>query len=156
VSALTSYKNQFTAAFYFTLSALFTWWFVAVSPLYISQEQMLLSTAVAGGKWGIQILLALLFLQIKSWTFIKNIGKVCLIGSCILLPYVVLSLLNIASNATFFIASLAASVIVMIFYYYRATKQSGVEIKWWFLWLACLAIAITLQLTVVFRTSLKV
>lgn len=148
------YKDLFLALVYFVLSTLFTWWFVAVSPLYISQEQMLLSTAIAGGKWAIQILLAALFLKSTRWVFIKNIGRVCFIGSCILLPYVLLSVMNIASDANFFVGSLVASVLVMICFYYKAILQSGVDIRWWFFWLACLATAITLQLTVVFHILL--
>lgn len=147
----TTKKNIALAAIYFALSTLLTWWFVAVSPLYISQEQMLLSTAVAGGKWGIQIILALLFLKEKSWHFVKNIGFVCFVGSCILMPYVIFSKLGIADGAQFFVGSLVASVAVMICLYFLSIKKSDVSYQWWFFWLGCLAIAISLQLTVVFH-----
>jgi len=146
-----SYKDQVLSVIYFALSTVLTWGFVAVSPLYISQEQMILSTAVAGGKWGIQILLALVFLREKKWVFLKNIGFVCFIGSCILLPYILLNVSNIADSANFFLGSLVASVWVMIVLYFRAVRISFVSIRWWLGWLVCLAIAISLQLTVVFK-----
>lgn len=136
---------------YFALSTLLTWLFVVVSPLYISTEQLLLSTFVAGGKWGIQIILALLLLGNRKFAFIRNIGFVCFIGSCILTPYILFSYWGIADGANFFIGSLATSVLVMILLYYRAVKKSVVPRKWWFFWLGCLAIAISLQLTVVFH-----
>lgn len=145
------FRNQFYAFIYFTNSTLFTWWFVFVSPLYISDEQMILSTSVAGGKWAIQIIGAFLLLGEKKWLFIKNIGFVCFIGSCILSPYVLLSVTGVTASAPFFIGSLIISVAVMIGLYYRAIKLSEVKINWWYFWLACLAIAVSLQLTVVFH-----
>src|SRR6187402_2449475 len=139
-------KNQLLFLLYFALSTIITWWFVAVSPLYISQEQMLLSTTIAGGKWTLQIVLALLVLYDKTWAFLKNIGTVCLIGSCILLPYALFAQSGMSNSPQFFIGSLIASVLVMIIAYYQAVQTSGVNIKWLFFWLLCLAIAISLQL----------
>lgn len=136
---------------YFALSTLFTWWFVAVSPLYISEQQMLLSTAVAGGKWAIQLVLAFFLLGSGFSLFARHIGFVCFVGSCILLPYVLLSITGVADSAPFFVGSLIVSVITMIGFYYRAALESGAGLKWWFFWLACLATAVTLQLTVVFH-----
>lgn len=144
-------KLQLLFFVYFALSTLFTWWFVVVSPLYISKNQMLLSTAVAGGKWAIQVIAGYLLLREKNWLFLKNIGWVCFIGSCILLPYVLLSITGIASDARFFVGSLAASVLTMIYAYYRAVRNTGISLKWWLAWLCCLAAAISLQLTVVFH-----
>jgi hypothetical protein len=143
-------KDQAFFVIYFALSTVLTWWFVAASPLYISQEQMILSTAVAGGKWGIQILSALVFLKEKKWAFLKNIGFVCFVGSCILLPYILFSISKIADDSNFFLGSLAASVAVMVVLYFRAIRISTVSLQWWFFWLVCLAMAISLQLTVVF------
>ncbi|CAN5124254.1 hypothetical protein BH09BAC3_BH09BAC3_30140 [soil metagenome] len=145
------YRNQLLAIVYFALSTLFTWWFVVMSPLYISNEQMLLSTGVAGGKWGIQILAGFVLLGTSRWVFIRNIGFVCLSGSCILLPYVLLRVFHFAGSAEFFIGSLVTAVMVMIVLYFKAVKNSGVSLKWWHGWLVCLAIAISLQLTVVFH-----
>ena len=144
-------KDLLLFAFYFGLSTILTWWFVVLCPLYIRDEQMLLSTGIAGGKWAIQIFLGLIFLKEKSFEFLKRIGFVCFIGSCILIPYIIFSWLGFFNGSEFFFGSLIVSVIVMIFYYYRAVKQTGLPLKWWFFWLFCLAIAISLQLTVVFK-----
>lgn len=121
-----------------------------VSPLYISKQQMLLSTAVAGGKWAIQVIAGYVLLREKKWLFLKNIARVCFAGSLILLPYVLLSILHVADGAPFFVGSLAVSVLTMIYAYYRAVRNTGISLRWWFAWLGCLAVAITLQLTVVF------
>jgi hypothetical protein len=145
------FKNQILFVIYFGLSTLITWWFVTASPLYISSGQQLLSTAIAGGKWGLQIVLAFILLGTKRWPFIRNIGFVCFLGSCILIPYIAMSSVGIANGVHFFVGSLVASVVAMICYYYKAIRSTGVSIKWWFFWLACLATAIILQLTVVFN-----
>lgn len=110
---------------------------------------MLLSTSIAGGKWGIQILLA--FLLIKNpWAFIKEIGFVCFIGSCFLVPYIALSALKLSNGEGLFIASLVIAVLVMIYFYYKGMNKLNLSIHWFIVWLFCLSIAITLQLTVVF------
>jgi hypothetical protein len=138
------------AILYFLLSAALTWWFVALCPLYISSEQMLLSSGIAGGKWLVQVMLGLVLLNDKSFTFLKNIGFVCFIGSCILIPYIVSSMAGVSDATGFFFGSLVVSVITMIALYYQAVKKTGLSLKWWAGWLVCLAVAITLQLTVVF------
>jgi hypothetical protein len=143
-------QQLFLFFLYFFLSTILTWGFVTVSPLYISDEQLMLSTAVAGGKWAIQILLGLLFLKEKALVFLKHIGYVCFIGSVILVPYIICGTIGVADTAPFFIGSLAGSVATMIFLYYRAVRKSNVSLYWWGCWLVCLATAITLQLTVVF------
>jgi len=144
-------KNIILFLVYFLISTLLTCWFVILCPLYISKQQMLLSTGIAGGKWMIQILLALVFLKDKSYLFLKNIGFVCLTGSCILIPYIFSARLGISNSGEFFFASLITSVITMILLYYRAVKITGISLGWWFTWLGCLAIAVSLQLTVVFH-----
>ena len=111
---------------------------------------MLLSTAVAGGKWAIQIIASLAFLGNNRWAFIKEIGQVCLVGSCILIPYIALSTFHITNSPKLFVGSLALAVVVMIFFYYRAVNKLDLASRWFWLWLLCLAIAVTLQLTVVF------
>lgn len=136
---------------YFALATLFTLGFVILCPLYISTNQMLLSTSIAGAKWLIQILAALVFLKEKSLLFIRKIGFVCFIGSCILIPYIFFAATGISNAPWFFFVSLVVSVVVMIFYYYRAVRQIHLSLKWWFGWLLCLAAAISLQLTVVFH-----
>ena len=136
---------------YFLLSSVLTWLFVVYSPLYISQEQMLLSTFVAGGKWAIQIILGVLFLKEKALPFLRKIGFVCLIGSLILVPFIISAAVKWSDSGTFFFGSLVIAVLAMIYSYFRAVKSVEVEIKWWYFWLICLSIAITLQLTVVFH-----
>lgn len=143
-------KNIILAAVYFLLSVILTWAFIAVSPLYISEQQMILSTAVAGGKWALQIILAFIFLRNNAWTFIKNIGFVCFVGSCILIPYILMNILP-EVKFDFFVPSLIVAVLVMIAMYFRAVKKSNVEPIWFYGWLLSLATAISLQLTVVFH-----
>jgi hypothetical protein len=137
--------------FYFLLSTLFTWWFVVLSPDYSGPELMILSTSIAGGKWMIQIVGAFLFMKDKAVVFVKNIGFVSFIGSCILLPYVISALAGLSNNSIFFFISLVFSVLIMVMLYHRAVIKSQVSIAWWYFWLFCLAVAIGLQLTVVFK-----
>jgi len=137
--------------FYFLLSTLFTWWFVVFSADYKSPELMILSTTIAGAKWMLQILGAFLFLKEKAVVFVKNIGFVCFIGSCVLLPFVISAYFGVNNDSNFFILSLVFAVITMIILYRNAVVKSQVAISWWYFWLLCLAIAISLQLTVVFK-----
>jgi hypothetical protein len=136
---------------YFLLSTIITWWFVILCPSYVSTEQMILSTSIAGGKWMLQILGAFLFLKDKAIVFVKNIGFVCFIGSCILLPYVVSALFDLNNDPIFFFLSLAASIITMIVLYRNAALNSNVSLGWWYFWLFSLTIAVSLQLTLVFN-----
>jgi hypothetical protein len=138
------------AVIYFTLSTIITWWFIQECPLYNSFQQELLSGGIAGAKWGIQIIAALLLLKQKKWLFIKNIGFTCLTGSLILLPYAVAARFWGINGTDFFAVSLLLAVAVMIFMYALCTKSAGVNIKWWLFWLLCLSIAIFLQLKLVF------
>jgi hypothetical protein len=147
-------KNSFLivrAGIYFLLSTIITWLFIVKSPLYFSSRQQILSCSIAGAKWGIQILLALLFLGIKKWVFIERIGFTCLIGSIVLLPYYFSAALSWNSSSQFFTGSLIVAILAMIVSYYRNIKSIAVNVKWWLFWLACLAIAISLQLTLVFH-----
>jgi hypothetical protein len=144
-------KSILASLLYFGFATVFTWFFVAAAPVYISREQMLLSTFIAGGKWGLQILAAFLLPDNMKWKFLQNISYVCFIGSVALMPYVILRYLDMASDPFYFTGSLAISVLIMIFAYYKAVKNSGAGIQYWYFWLLCLAIAITLQLTIVFH-----
>lgn len=145
-------RNDFLAfLLYFALATILTWWFVILCPVYISTNQMLLSTSIAGAKWLIQIVAGLVFLKEKSFLFLRKIGFVCFVGSCLLIPYIVIAAAGISNAPEFFFGSLVVSVLAMIFYYYRAVKQIHFSLKWWLGWLLCLAIAISLQLTVVFN-----
>ena len=146
------FRNDFLAfLLYFAMATILTWWFVILCPLYISTNQMLLSTTIAGAKWLIQILAALVFLKEKLFLFLKKIGFVCFIGSCLLIPYIVFAAEGISNAPEFFFGSLIASIFAMVIYYYRVVKQINLPLKWWMGWLLCLAIAISLQLTLVFH-----
>ena len=136
---------------YFFLSAILTWLFIILCPVYVSTRQMLLSTAIAGGKWMIQIVLGLALLKDKSFIFLKKIGLVCFTGSVLLIPYILTASLKISNSSEFFFGSLIAAVIAMIILYYKAVKQIEITIIWWWFWLICLATAIFLQLTIVFE-----
>jgi hypothetical protein len=139
------------AVFYFFVSTIITWWFIQECPLYSSMQQKLLSCGIAGAKWAIQIIAALVLLQQKKWVFIKNIGFCCLVGSVILLPYAIASRFWGINGSSFFIFSLLLAVATMIFMYAVGTKSAGVNIKWWLFWLLCLSAAVFLQLTLVFH-----
>jgi hypothetical protein len=136
---------------YFFLSTVITWWFIAVSPLYISEGQMLLSCGIAGGKWMIQLLAGFMILHEKRWEFMRRIGFTCFIGSMILLPYCLSSVMKLNDSPEFFLASLIFSVAAMVLIYYWSVKKCGISLLWWGAWLICLAIAVSLQLTVVFH-----
>ena len=112
---------------------------------------MFLSTSIAGAKWAIQIIAGLIFLKEKSFLFLRKIGFVCFVGSCCLIPFIALGTSGIADAAEFFVGSLLFAVAVMVVLYYRAVKQTGLSIAWWVGWLCCLAVAVLLQLTVVFH-----
>ena len=143
-------KTIYLAGLYFFLSTVITWWFVTVCPLYSGLPQKLLSTGIAGAKWSLQIAAAYFILEDKKWDFIKNIGSTCLAGSVILLPYAVLASISNYNTAIFFITSLIIAVMVMVILYFWNVKKTGVSMKWFWGWIICLAVAITLQLTVVF------
>ena len=143
-------RKIYLALLYFFLSTVITWWFVDVCPLYTSLQQKLLSTGIAGVKWGLQIVAAFFFLTEKKWEFLKNMGATCLFGYIILLPYAFAALFTKLNDPLFFIASLIIAVLVMIVLYFLNVQKLGLPKKWFWGWICCLAIAITLQLTVVF------
>ncbi len=140
----------YLAIIYFLLSALATWWFIDVSPLYNDLQQKLLSTGIAGTKWGLQIGAAYFFLKDKKWDFIKKTGFTCFVGSVILLPYAIAATFSNENGDIFFLTSLLIAVAVMIILYLLNVQKLTLSYKWFWGWIICLAIAITLQLTVVF------
>lgn len=143
-------KKIYLALLYFFLSTVITWWFVDVFPLYESLQQKLLSTGIAGAKWGLQIIAAYIFLTEKKWDFLKSIGSTCLVGSVILLPYAIAATFSDQNGTTFFITSLLVAVAAMIILYFLSVQKLALHKKWFWGWILCLAIAITLQLTLVF------
>lgn len=147
-----SNKNITLAIVYFVLSIVLTGIFIATKFwFYDSVNQMILSGSIAGAKWLIQIVAALVFLKQKKWEFIKNIGLVCFVGSCVLFLYNILFYLPLPLGGfSLFILSIGLSVLTMIAMYYKAVQKSKVPAKWFLGWLLCLAIAIFLQIKVVF------
>ena len=116
-------KNIAVFLFYFAASAFLTICFILLCPLYISNQQILFSTGIAGGKWAIQIIIGLYFLKEKAFLFLRNIGFVCFIGSCILIPYIISAATKISDSADFFFGSLIVAVLIMIALYYKAVPS---------------------------------
>lgn len=143
-------KKIYLAILFFFLSTAITWRFVDVCPLYSSLQQKLLSTGIAGAKWGLQIIAAYFFLAEKKWDFLKNMGATCLVGSVILVPYAFAASFTTLKDPLFFTASLIIAVLLMIVLYFLNVRKLALPKKWFWGWIFCLAIAITLQLTVVF------
>lgn len=147
----TDTKHIILAGVCFFISTLLTWWFIEVSNLYHSQKQEILSAGIAGGKWGLQILLALIFLREKKWAFIYGISVVCMVGSIILLPYCLALISGFPDSPAFFVGSLIAAVFAMLVFYYQTVKKNEVGGQWFVFFAVALFIAVSLQLTVVFK-----
>lgn len=143
-------RKIYLALLFFFLSTVITWWFVDVCPMYSGLQQKLLSTGIAGAKWSLQIVAAYFFLTEKKWDFLKNMGATCLVGSVILLPYAIAASISQVNGAGFFVGSLLTAVVIMIVLYFLNVLKLGLPKKWFWGWIFCLAVAITLQLTVVF------
>lgn len=139
------------AFLYFGLSLVLTTMFVLGCPLYISEDQLILSLSIAGGKWIIQIFLAIALLRKRRESFIHGMGRVCLMGSVLLVPYVIASWLEINDDILFFFGSLVLAVLIMVFRYYTEVTRLNLSLGWWYSWLLSLALAVGLQLTVVFH-----
>jgi hypothetical protein len=145
-------RNIVATVVYFFLSTVITWYFIACaeSLYHFDQGKMLLSCAIAGAKWAIQIGAAFFLLKEKRWPFIAKLGFVCFVGSCVLIPFCIDPIRNLMPERGF-LYSLMASVAVMLVLYYSSVKAAGISMGWYFLWLVCLVTAISLQLTVVFH-----
>ena len=144
-------KDISLAILYFLISLFISIVFISQNDLlYIDANQMILSTSIAGAKWGIQIVVALIFLRKKKFEFIRRISFVCFVGSALLLSYYLMAYLPI-SNANQFLFALVLCVAVMLILYFKAVIKTRISLKWFFGWVLCLCIAITLQLTIVFH-----
>lgn len=128
-------NNIIRAIIYFLLSAVLTGIFIANKFwFYDSVNQMILSGTIAGSKWLIQIIAALIFLKEKKWEFIRRIGFVCFVGSSVLFLYNILFYLPLPLGAfSLFVQSNGLSVLVMIMMYYRAVQKTGLPLKWFML-----------------------
>ena len=145
-----SLKNIINAAAYFLLSTVITGWFIEKgNVLYDNTNMMLFSGSIAGAKWGIQIIAAYIFLEDKKGEFIEQIGFTCFVGSCLLLPYCLLPFLQNFEYG--FVLSLVLSVVTMIFLYYQSVKKMDVSVKWFWAWIGCLIVAVSLQVFVIFK-----
>ena len=145
-------KNILLAIFYFFASTIITCWFIDKGELlYISTNKMIASCTIAGAKWAIQIVVAFILLKEKKWQFIKSIGLTCLIGSCILLPYCIFE--SIRKIEKSFLSSLILAVGIMIPTYYYAVKKTKISIVWFWSWMICLTIAISLQVFYIFKLN---
>ena len=149
---MSSTKNILLTITYFLLSAVLTGYFIATKYwLYPSVDTMVVSGSIAASKWALQLFAALFWLGKEKWVFIKRMGFVCLIGSCLLFTYNLMGFLSLNfSGFAQFGTAIAISVVAMIAFYYNAVKKSNLSIKWFLGWLICLIIAILLQLTIVF------
>ncbi len=139
------------AIVYFGVSLGITAWFIATKFwLYASVEAMIISCSIAGAKWLIQLVAAFTLLKQNRWPFIRRIGFVCFAGSCLLLTYNAMFYLPLGlRGVTQFVLALLIAVLIMIILYYRAVRQTRLPFIWFAGWLACFAVAITLQLTIV-------
>ncbi len=120
------------AVVYFLLSALLTGLFIVPKFwLYSNMGAMIASGSIAAAKWLLQIGAALILLNSKKWEFIKRMGGVCLVGSCILFSYNLMDLLALPlSGFSQFILAIALAILAMIILYYRAVKKTGLSVKW--------------------------
>lgn len=143
-------KNFILSFVYFLLATILSGIFIANNAwLYRSEAVMILSGSIAGAKWAIQIVAALILLREKQWLFIKRLGFVCFIGSAILFVYYIFNLLPLGRFSPF-VLSIGLSVVTMIVMYYQAVKKTGLSVAWFLGWILCLVIAILLQVFVVF------
>lgn len=138
-------RGSFIAAS-FALSTLFTGLFIEAYDGYVSQKSMILSGSIASAKWAIQIIAGVLILGEKRWIYISQLAATCLIGSVTLLPYALLS-----GGPGFFFGSLGASIFAMSIAILIGLPRIGLSWHWRALWFTLLAIAVSLQITVVFH-----
>ncbi|MBB2144238.1 hypothetical protein GM921_01960 [Pedobacter sp. LMG 31464] len=144
-------KDISLAILYFLLSLFISILFISQNDLlYTDTNQMILSGSIAGAKWGIQIIAALFLLKKKKFEFIRRISLVCLSGSISLLSYYLLMYLPLSSWWQF-VLTLIICVVIMLVLYFQAVAKTRIGLQWYFGWVACLIIAILLQLTIVFH-----
>jgi len=142
----TRQANQITTIIGFGISTILTSLFIQSYSGYISQQQMLLSGLIAGGKWAIQLSIAWFILKDKKWLYYRELGLICALGSLILLPYI------LSPNGwQYFLGSLILCVTTMTGLICWRLPSIGLNKFWPALWFTLLIIAVTLQLTIVFK-----
>jgi hypothetical protein len=129
----------------FALSTLLTGLFIRAYGGYVSPQSMLLSGSIASGKWAIQMVVGIFLLEEKRWHYLSELAVTCLVGSVVLLPYAIFS-----GGAGFFFGSLAAAILAMSIVIIVRLSRIGLSWRWTAMWFLLLAIAVSLQLTVVF------
>lgn len=106
---------------------------------------MILSGAIAGSKWAIQLFLGAALLGERRWSYFREMGVLCGIGSCMLIPYILFG-----GNWALFLGSLILCVVIMAWLVVSRLAAIGMTRRWVLLWFVLLGVAVTLQLTVVF------
>jgi hypothetical protein len=139
------------ATVYFSLSLILTTLYILACPLHIPHEQLILSLSILGGNWIIQILAATVLLRNRRLSFIHGMGRVCLLGSLVLTPYILSSWLEFSNEPVFFFGSLMLAILVMVFRYYAEVIRLNLSVAWWYFGLLCLTIATGLHMTLVFH-----
>lgn len=139
------------ASVYFSVALILTVLFVWFCPLYISRDQMKLSVLIAGGKWTLLCLAAIVCLRKRRDAFLHGLGRICVLGSLVLVPYILLSWLEINNDTSFFFGSLIVAISVMILRFYTEVSRLSLSMYWWYGWLLSLSLAVYLQMTVVFH-----
>ena len=145
------FPDWLIAAQAFLFSSLITWWFIRESMLYTGLSQQILSCSIAGAKWMVHIIAALILLPVRGFYFIRQIANTCLTGSVLLLPFCIAGWCFDVHNNLFFLSSLIVAVAVMIVVYAIGVKKAGLRIRWWLAWLCTLTLAILSQLYFVFH-----
>lgn len=145
-------SNIIKAVLYFLLSVILTGIFIASKFwLYSNVNSMILSGCIAGGKWLTQIIAAFIFLKEKKWEFISRIGFVCFVGSLVLFVYYIFNFLPLpVGGFSQFVLSIGLSVLVMTKMYYEVVRTTGISVRWFWGWILCLAVAVMLQVKIVF------
>ncbi|TXJ26696.1 MAG: hypothetical protein E6Q24_11345 [Chitinophagaceae bacterium] len=145
-------SNIIKAVLYFLLSVILTGIFIASKFwLYSNVNSMILSGCIAGGKWLTQIIAVFIFLKEKKWEFISRIGFVCFVGSLALFVYYIFNFLPLpVGGFSQFVLSIGLSVLVMTKMYYEVVRTTGISVRWFWGWIVCLAVAVMLQVKIVF------
>jgi hypothetical protein len=141
------------ATIYFSISLILTAIFILSRPIYITREQLEESLIVAGGKWVLQIILAIVLLKRRRFSFIHALGRISLFSTLFFLPFIVSSWLEIYDAPPFFLGSMAVAGFTSIYIYYLEVKRLYLSMGWWYFWLFSLALSVALQAIFVFRLA---
>ena len=107
---------------------------------------MLISGSIAGAKWAIHLSLAWFVMGDKKWIYFREMGVICAAGSAILIPYILS-----VGGGEYFLGSLIACVVVIAGFICWRFPRIGLNKSWVLLWFGLLTVAVTLQITLVFK-----